>query len=64
MGEHTARKIANQYKVGSEVKVHYNPKNPGDAMVNPGTRWVYFPWLLAAAILIVAWAIATGRVGW
>lgn len=62
MSQSYAQQIAAKYKVGQEVTVYYNPKNPADSMLNPHARWHYFPWLVALCILGLAWAIATGNV--
>ena len=35
----TAEIILNDYPVGSEVKIYYNPKNPGDAYIRTGPYW-------------------------
>jgi len=35
----TAEIILNDYPVGSEVKIHYNPENPGDAYIRTGPYW-------------------------
>jgi hypothetical protein len=64
MSESYAQKIAAQYQVGQEVTVYYNPKNPADSMLNPQARWHYIPWVVAACIFGLAWAIATGVVQW
>ena len=63
MSQRYARGIAAKYKVGSDVTVYHNPKNHGDSLLNPHARWHYFPWLVAACIFALVWAIATGKVG-
>ena len=35
----TSNIIINEYPVGSEVKIHYNPENPGDAYIRTGPYW-------------------------
>lgn len=52
-----------RYPVGSEVEVHYNPQNPGEAVLQPHSWLHYLPWLLALAVFTLTWAIATGRLG-
>lgn len=58
-----ARGTARQYPVGAEVDVHYNPKNPGESVLYPYTRWHWLLWAIAAGLFGLAWAIATGRLG-
>ena len=35
----TSNIIINEYPVGSEVKIHYNPESPGDAYIRIGPYW-------------------------
>ncbi len=35
----TSEIILNDYPVGSVVKIHYNPENPGDAYIRTGPYW-------------------------
>jgi hypothetical protein len=57
-----ARRLAARYPAGSEVDVHYNPESPGESVLQPYSRWHYLLWLMAAAMLALAWAVATGRI--
>jgi len=58
-----AKPLAAQYPVGMEVDVNYNPKNPGDSVLRPHSPLHYVLWLVAACLLGLTWAIATGRLG-
>jgi Protein of unknown function (DUF3592) len=57
-----ARRAAAKYPVGREVMVHYNPREPGDSVLRPWSWTFVFPLLVAAAVLALAWAVATGRI--
>ena len=58
-----AQRTANKYPVGRAVTVYYNPENPGEAVLHPHSWLHYFPWLIAALMFTLVWAIATGRLG-
>ena len=58
-----AKCSANKYEVGSEVEVYYNPKSPGEACLFPRGKILILPWIVAAIMLTLAWAVATGRMG-
>jgi len=53
---------ASKYKVGDTVQVYYNPKNPSEAVLNRNPKSRIIIWLLAVALLGLAFLIATGRV--
>ncbi|OAI54783.1 hypothetical protein AYO44_14225 [Planctomycetaceae bacterium SCGC AG-212-F19] len=57
-----AKRTARRYPVGDEVEVYYNPKKPSESVLHPYTNWIVLPWLMAAAMLWLAWAVATGRI--
>src|SRR5262249_45599526 len=57
-----AKRTARYYPVGDEVTVYYNPKKPGDAVLHPYPSLFILPWLMAAAVLWLAWAVATGQI--
>lgn len=57
-----AQKTADEYPVGREVQVHYNPDGPGESVLHPRSATHLLLWVIAAAILALAWAIATGRI--
>lgn len=57
-----AKRTARYYPVGGEVTVYYNPKKPSDAVLHPYTNLFLLPWLMAAAVLWLAWAVATGQI--
>lgn len=53
-----ARELVEQHPVNSTVTVHYNPKDPGDALVEPGLQsdnyiMTFVP-LMFIAVLIIA----------
>jgi hypothetical protein len=58
-----AERTAAKYPVGREVDVYYNPQVPSESVLRPGSRWHYIPWIAAACVLALAWAVATGRLG-
>ena len=54
--EHVAKAAAKRYPVGRAVTVYYNPRNPQDALLEPGIWWGNFvPPGLALLLLIAAW---------
>ncbi len=55
-------RTAARYPVGSEVTVHYNPLSPGESVLNPHSALHQILWLIAAALFLLAWAMATGRI--
>jgi Protein of unknown function (DUF3592) len=54
-----ARRTARRYPPGSEVVVHYDPKNPGEAVLRPWHPLHILPWLVAVGVFWLAWAVAT-----
>lgn len=58
-----AGRTASKYPVGSEVDVHYNPLSPGESVLHPRSAMHHIPWILAAALFALSWALATGRLG-
>jgi hypothetical protein len=57
-----ARRSAAKYPVGREVDVHYNPRNPGDSVLQPWSWFYLIPLVVAGVVLALAWAVATGRI--
>jgi hypothetical protein len=57
-----AKRTARRYPVGDEVEVYYNPKKPSESVLHPYTNWFLLPWLMAAAVFWLAWAVATARI--
>jgi hypothetical protein len=57
-GRGYAEKVAAKYPVGSEVDVHYDPKNPGTSALRTaggaGAIWIIF----GAALILFALAAA------
>ena len=51
--QQTARIILKDYPVGSEVRIHYNPQNPGDAFIRTGPYWSDYM-KLAIGVLLFA----------
>ena len=58
-----AKRTLDRYPAGMKVPVHYNPEKPGESTLHPGSALHVFPWLAAAALFALAWAIGTGRLG-
>jgi hypothetical protein len=56
-----ARRTAAKYPVGREVTVYYDPNSPGESVLRPWSWFHLIPPLVAAGILALAWAVATGR---
>lgn len=57
-----ARRTAARYPVGREVTVYYDPDSPGESVLRPWSWFHLIPPLVAAGVLALAWAVATGRV--
>ncbi len=55
--EAIARKSAERYPAGSTIDVHYNPDNPAESAINPGSAWINLLWLIPAALLTLAYFI-------
>lgn len=55
--EAVARRSAAKYPVGSEIEVHYNPRNPAEAAVNPTFGWFVLLWLVPIVLLVVAYLV-------
>jgi hypothetical protein len=51
---------ARHYPVGREVLVYYDPKNPGESVLQPRSAWHYLLWIIAAAIFALAWWVGMG----
>jgi hypothetical protein len=49
---------AEKYPAGSAIEVHYNPDNPAESAINPGSVWFNLLWLVPAAMLTLADFIA------
>jgi hypothetical protein len=58
-----AQKTLKRYPPGRDVDVYYNPEKPGEAVLEPISRFHLFPWLMAIGLFALAWAIGTGRLG-
>jgi len=48
-----AQRIINKYYVGKNVIVYYNPSNPSDAVLEPGTTWISYIIILFGILPIV-----------
>jgi len=59
----SAKRRAAQYPVGKKVEVFYNPEKPAEAVLFPGSSTHVLPWLMAAILFGLAWAIGSGRFG-
>ena len=56
--ESIALRAAEKYPVGAKIDVHYNPDNPAETAINPGSVWFNLLWLVPAAMLTLAYFIA------
>ena len=56
--ETAARRIADRYPTGSTIEIHYNPSNPAEAIVKPGSRALLLLWLIPLAMVILAYVAA------
>ena len=55
--ETIARKSAEKYPAGTAVEVHYNPDNPAETAISPGSVWINLLWLIPASMLTLAYFI-------
>jgi hypothetical protein len=54
-----ARRSARCYAPGTDVEVHYDPRNPGEAVLRPWHPLHILPWLIAAGMFWLAWTVAS-----
>jgi Protein of unknown function (DUF3592) len=54
-----AKRTARRYAPGTEVEVHYDPRNPGETVLRPWHPLHILPWLVAGGMFWLAWAVAT-----
>ena len=60
--ESSVKRALKRYPVGKEVEVHYDPRDPSRALLEPGLDWsVLFLWGIASMSLGVAWPLIRGR---
>jgi hypothetical protein len=52
-----ARKSAQRYKPGSTVKIHYNPDNPAESILDPRPGPLWLLWLIPLGLLALAWFV-------
>jgi hypothetical protein len=52
--EAPARRRAARYAPGSTVPVYYNPENPAESVLNPGSWAPWLVWLIPAIVLAIA----------
>ncbi len=51
-----------RYPAGKEVMVHYDPKDPSRALLEPGLDWsIFLLWGVASMSIGVAWPLVRGR---
>ena len=55
--EAIARRTAERFPVGTTLKVHYDPQNPAESALNPGSRWLLLLWLIPAAVFALAYVV-------
>ena len=60
--EGLAKKSIAKYPVGTIVKVYYNPKSPGESVLNPYSHGHFLLWLIPIIMFWLAWAVATGTI--
>lgn len=53
MAEETAQAIADQFNMGEEIEVFYNPKNPRQSVLEPGVPISQF-WFLGGGIFMAS----------
>jgi hypothetical protein len=53
-----SRRTLAKYPVGTQVDVHYNPKNPRESVLHPWSAGHAVRLLIAAGFLALAWALA------
>ncbi|MCB9866046.1 MAG: DUF3592 domain-containing protein [Phycisphaerales bacterium] len=56
----SAESVVARYPVGRRVKVHYNPADPGEALLEPGLSWTATAPLLFAGLAFCVVPIALG----
>jgi len=56
--ESIAQKAAAAYPVGRTFEIHYNPDNPADSAVDPGSKWLWLLWLVPAIVFVIAYLVA------
>lgn len=58
--EAPARRLVSRYKIGQEVKVHYDPKNPSEGVIDPTIPlWSWLLWIVPIASFSAAIFFAT-----
>ncbi len=60
-----ANKMVKKYKVGTEVDVYYDPEEPFEAVLEPGTTWMsYLPIGFGAVFFFIGAALFVGTGGY
>ena len=49
----TAQRVVDRYPLNSTVKVYYNPKNPSDAVLKPGSTVGMYCLIIGCIALII-----------
>jgi len=57
----SAEKICKQYPEGTKVKVFYNPENPDESLLIPGTSFVVYLPMIAGAIFLLIGIVLVGK---
>ncbi len=56
-----ANRVVNKYKVGTEVNVYYDPADPFEAVLEPGTTWLsYLPIGFGAVFFLIGSGLLLG----
>lgn len=59
-----ARNVTNRYPVGRQVRVHYEPAAPANAVLEPGVTWrSYIVFAVGIAFLLVGLLMVAGPLG-
>jgi hypothetical protein len=56
-----SKRTLGKYQVKTKVDVHYNPKWPAESVLHPWSARLAVPWLLAAGLIALAWALAAAK---
>lgn len=52
-----AKAVAESYPMGTTISVHINPRNPGEAVLDPGVDFRVWPGLIVSLVIAVACSV-------